>query len=568
MEKLGFKKSAVLILCALPAVFVSCVNQDYDLSKEIDLNVSLFRDVALPIGNVQKIYIKDFLFSGDDSFITLSEDGNYQLELANGNFHEEVTVPSYTFEGFLRRIAMTLPVSDAGLPQPSGSFSGIVAMETMRFDFELHSDDFPEAVTGIYRCDISTDLTVSISSQSAGGNIFLAAGATVVFPDFLVLGDSVPQGLKKTGNNTFELYDDIPLFPSQEFKFEIKALDFSALPSGQGLVSLGHLSIDVDVTVSGNIGFDLSASLSAIKVNGTLQTGEIRLERAQASVSMEKDITLSPFEISGIPDFLKDDASVLDLRGLRLDMTADNSFPSGGTIMAGIRTFRDSYELADIQLAPVYFSHGTNSFSFSQNGTGAPEGYVNVRTENFDRLVKIVPDMAELYDFKMVTDDEPVAVTFGTPYSMAAGYRLSCPLCFGNEMEVAFSQDITGLSVDMSDFGLTSARLSLTAVNTIPMNFTIEAAAIDAYGEVIPGLDISLDGRISAGAPGSPESSELLLDLSSSSGPVAFDGLRLYMKTTSGSSIPLNAGQGLELNDLLLRLPEGVAFDLGNDDDE
>ena len=211
MEKLGFKKSAALILCALPAVFVSCVNQDYDLSKEIDLNVSLFRDVALPIGNVQKIYIKDFLFSGDDSFITLSEDGNYQLELANGNFHEEVTVPSYTFEGFLRRIAMTLPVSDAGLPQPSGSFSGIVAMETMRFDFELHSDDFPEAVTGIYRCDISTDLTVSISSPSAGGNIFLAAGATVVFHDFLVLGDSVPQGLKKTGNNTFEHYYDITI---------------------------------------------------------------------------------------------------------------------------------------------------------------------------------------------------------------------------------------------------------------------------------------------------------------------------------------------------------------------
>lgn len=573
MEKLKFTfggRAASAMLGIMLASVYSCVDKDYDLSKDIDVTATLLKNAALPVGSVSKIYLKDLLLGEDEALLEVTAEGNYKLKFADGNVREQITVPAFASEAFTHSSVINLPAADASPVSSGENALGIADMGTMRLAFKQHTDQVPEVVTGIYSCNVDSGLTLVLSSSSAAGSVRLVGGSSLVFPDFLVLGSSVPSGLKKTGKNTFELADDMPLYPPLEFNFDITSLDFNALPSGQGLVRPGSLEIDSEVILSGAVKFSLASMDSDIKITGTLEAREMRFLSAEASIDMETDISLSPFEIGGVPDFLTGDGAILDLRGFRLDMSVDNTFPAGGTITAGIRTIKNSSSVADALLGPVNFSASSlSSYSFSQAGTGAPDGYSNVKTDDFDGLLKLVPDVAELRDFKALTDNKPIKVEFGTPYYMDVKYSLGCPLCFGNEMSLDFTQDITDLNVDMSDLSLNSVQLTLDVINSIPLGFVIEAVATDAEGNVMPGVTVLLDGDIRAGSIDTPVKSELSIKLSARSGPVSFAGLRLFMSAASGNTantlIPLNIGQGLEISGLVLRLPEGITLDLGGE---
>ncbi len=80
-----------------------------------------------------------------------------------------------------------------------------------------------------------------------------------------------------------------------------------------------------------------------------------------------------------------------------------------------------------------------------------------------------------------------------------------------------------------------------------------------------------LDNRISAGSVSSPSESKLVLDIISEGDALAFDGLRLRMAAASQepslAGMPLNKDQGIELKNLVLRVPEGITLDLGNGND-
>ncbi len=566
---LGGRTTAVMFAIMLTAAY-SCVDRNYDLGKDIDMNATLFRNATLPVGSVPKIYLKDLLLDEDEAFLEVTADGNYLLKFADGNVREQITVPSFVSEAFMHSAVITLPAANAASLSASENAAATADMGTMRLAFEQHTDELPEVITGMYNCDVDSRLTIALSSSSAAGSVRLAGGSSLVFPDFLVLGNSVPSKLKKTGNNTFELTEDMPLYPALELDFDIISLDFNALPSGQGLVRPGCMEIDSEVLLSGAVRFNKVPMESDIKITGTLDVGEMRFLSAEASIDMETDISLSPFEISGLPDFLTADGAVIGLRGFRLDMSVDNSFPAGGTIAAGIRTIKNSAEVADAMLGPAHFSASSrSSYSFSQSGTGAPDGYSNVKTDDFDGLLRLIPDAAELYDFKAVTDNERIKVVFGSPYYMDVEYRLGCPLCFGNDMTLSFTRDITGLNVDMSDFCLGSVQLSLGVINSIPMDFSIEASATDTYGNELSGIIVGMDGYIRSGSIDAPVTSELVINLSSASGPVSFSGLRLSMSAVSGNSsdscIALNQEQGLELTGIVLRLPEGITIDLAGE---
>lgn len=131
---------------------------------------------------------------------------------------------------------------------------------------------------------------------------------------------------------------------------------------------------------------------------------------------------------------------------------------------------------------------------------------------------------------------------------------------------------MTGLGIDLSDFGLTKAQLTLDAVSSVPLEFSLQAEAIDAGANVISGIDVLLEGKIIAGSLDNPSESKLILNLSAEGADVAFDGLRLRMSTISGgpslAGIPLNEAQGIEMKNLVLRVPEGITLDLGGDEDE
>ena len=56
--------SGVAMLSAAVPV-TSCLNEDYDLTKDIDTNISIDGDISAPLGNSEFIRVDDFLNLGN-----------------------------------------------------------------------------------------------------------------------------------------------------------------------------------------------------------------------------------------------------------------------------------------------------------------------------------------------------------------------------------------------------------------------------------------------------------------------------------------------------------------------
>ena len=84
------------------AVTLSCENQDYDLqNKEINTEVKVLENISMPVGDLNKITIKDILFNGSQEVPSLKEDasGDLSLELATGSIETSIDLPSFAVEG-------------------------------------------------------------------------------------------------------------------------------------------------------------------------------------------------------------------------------------------------------------------------------------------------------------------------------------------------------------------------------------------------------------------------------------------------------------------------------------
>ena len=89
-------RTAFLFCTATLLAFVSCdgfINEDYDLSKDIDMTVSGLQGADVPLGNFKEISVADlFGFgSGDKGVVYPDYDGNYILE---HTVKGELSVPS------------------------------------------------------------------------------------------------------------------------------------------------------------------------------------------------------------------------------------------------------------------------------------------------------------------------------------------------------------------------------------------------------------------------------------------------------------------------------------------
>lgn len=56
-----FYRNSALLLSSLALSLASCMNPDYDLTKEIDTTMSIQGDVSVPIGDTEMILVEDFL---------------------------------------------------------------------------------------------------------------------------------------------------------------------------------------------------------------------------------------------------------------------------------------------------------------------------------------------------------------------------------------------------------------------------------------------------------------------------------------------------------------------------
>lgn len=214
--------------------------------------------------------------------------------------------------------------------------------------------------------------------------------------------------------------------------------------------------------------------------------------------------------------------------------------------------------------------------SMRENYTSAE--YTFVACDLGELLVQDIPDDIKL-DVVFSTDDEASQVIYVTDSStLSYSYDVSIPLVFESGLEISIEETSDGLAdtfADLSEHNITLGDVSLVldAVNTIPLDFQIEAEFLDAEGRPTAAtLDIpESNNTLKGSADGkSEEKSTLRLGLGlGEDGNIRqladVDALRfkLTAKRSHQGSVALNAAQYISLK-IKLEVKGKINIDLDN----
>lgn len=590
-NNLAYLLSGVAMLSAAVSV-TSCLNEDYDLTKDIDTNISIDGDISAPLGNSEFILVDDFLNLGNDAADVLKTDssGNYYISVTGRGTSSDVELPVLSFSdelvtdgGYIARI------KKSELPLPS---SGTVPAEQYTKHFNVSStpmtvnEDVPHEIRAVKDAEVSGVVNISLTVTTGKATL---SDLIIDFPDYLEFADVKDAGLNfNPDGNLLTIKSPQISTVAKNYYLNVVGIDFDKIPSGQGFLPSQHkIVLNDEIKLSA---FDVNAVLSDFGTTVDAIPNEIvadidlsisSLIVKTALVKVDPDIVIDPFisNVGELPDFLSGDDVVLDLYNPVLKLNIDNHTPLKLNLNADIM----SYKGADHRTAHVGNANGgeaialtpsgMNRLYVSRTGEGVPTGFSSVVVPDFSSLISIVPDRIGVENIDVEAADEFVTLISGSRYNVVYDFELAAALAFGKDVKIVYSTDFTGWNETFNpndeSFALEirDADVKFDFVNMIPMTISLDAAAIDVDGNVIPGIKVTLNGDIPAGSVEKPSTSALTLNLEGSAEQMRkLDGLRLNLTGSDPgtmSGVCLNKNQGVQFKNMKIRLQAKMDIESG-----
>lgn len=590
-KNLAYLLSGMAMLSAAVSV-TSCLNEDYDLTKDIDTNISIDGDISAPLGNSEFILVDDFLNLGNDAADVLKTDssGNYYISVTGRGTSSDVELPVLSFSdelvtdgGYIARI------KKSELPLPS---SGTVPAEQYTKHFNVSStpmtvnEDVPHEIRAVKDAEVSGVVNISLTVTTGKATL---SDLIIDFPEYLEFADVKDAGLNfNPDGNLLTIKSPQISTMAKNYYLNVVGIDFDKIPSGQGFLPSQHkIVLNDEIKLSA---FDVNAVLSDFGTTVDAIPNEIvadidlsisSLIVKTALVKVDPDIVIDPFisNVGELPDFLSGDDVVLDLYNPVLKLNIDNHTPLKLNLNADIM----SYKGADHRTAHVGNANGgeaialtpsgMNRLYVSRTGEGVPAGFASVVVPDFSSLISIVPDRIGVENIDVEAADEFVTLTSGGRYNVVYDFELAAALAFGKDVKIVYSTDFTGWNETFNpndeSFALEvrDADVKFDFVNMIPMTISLDAAAIDVDGNVIPGIKVTLNGDIPAGSVEKPSTSALTLNLEGSAEQMRkLDGLRLNLTGSDPgtmSGVCLNKNQGVQFKNMKIRLQAKMDIESG-----
>lgn len=590
-NNLTYLLSGMAMLSAAVSV-TSCLNEDYDLTKDIDTNISIDGDISAPLGNSEFILVDDFLNLGNDAADVLKTDasGNYYVSVTGRGSSSDAELPFLSFSdelvtdgGYIARI------KKSELPLPS---SGTVPAEQYTKHFNVSStpmtvnEDVPHEIRAVKDAEVSGVVKISLTVTTGKATL---SDLIIDFPEYLEFADVKDAGLNfNPDGNLLTIKSPQISTMAKNYYLNVVGIDFDKIPSGQGFLPSQHkIVLNDEIKLSA---FDVNAVLSDFGTTVEAIPNEIvadidlsisSLIVKTALVKVDPDIVIDPFisNVGELPDFLSGDDVVLDLYNPVLKLNIDNRTPLKLNLNADIM----SYKGADHRTAHVGNANGgeaialtpsgMNRLYISRTGEGVPTGFSSVVVPDFSSLISIVPDRIGVENIDVEAADEFVTLISGGRYNVVYDFELAAALAFGKDVKIVYSTDFTGWNETFNpndeSFALEirDADVKFDFVNMIPMTISLDAAAIDVDGNVIPGIKVTLNGDIPAGSVEKPSTSALTLNLEGSAEQMRkLDGLRLNLTGSDPgtmSGVCLNKNQGVQFKNMKIRLQAKMDIESG-----
>lgn len=571
--------AAALLLTSL-GITTSCIDSSYDLNKDIDMTISAGGEhLAIPVGYTEKITLDKIieLDEGDDLQIV---DGEYHL-LKKDNIDETNTsvgtVTVAESENIIDAIPLTYSVSTPGatIVIPKEQSEG-------KINAEARGVDKAVIEIGSLAADMPTTLTLKFE---LGGGISIERvdikTMTITFPDFIQFENE--NGL----NGQTLTMTDVQIKPSG-FTKELKINKYVfgntygegnrvEEENGDRILKIENQKITIEMQ---DIHVNNPQGSGSLSITPTVTLSEMAVSEVYGTIQPDIDVKPTEVELNNLPDFLQDDEIRLDITNPVFSFNANNPLNTD-VEMDGILTgYKDGKVTKTVKIGS---GNGGASITLKPSGdkqqtisivrdekTVVEANATKVVVPNLNDIIETMPDRINVELKPAVKTEQYYTVNLGQDYTLNSAYDIDIPLSFGSNLKIVYEETLDNFDLDLEDVDIEKAVLSINAVNTIPLAMEIKnenVSALDANGNVIKDIDVTVEGTITESKDGKTEvSSALNVNLNETAeGAISkLDGLKLKITAVPGQAtdVQLLSTQWMQLKDMKLKIPNGIKVDL------
>lgn len=574
----------------LAMAFASCVNQDYDLSEEIDLNISVGGNLGLPSSSTN-IYTLDQIFELDTSSCIKPVGKNYGLSEGDYVLVQDGTPVSSSIEIPLQNISVPSSTeATAVIPfeVPSGGGNVLVDIPNMFTKISISDNNINRAIVSLtnVKTNIPLDIKLSASSQEAGGSVSFNSGFSFILPEACTvkMADNVTGSQFRIDGNKV-IFNEPVLLNINSFvsiPIIITGIDMTRLPQNQGIYAPGCLFFEQEISYRGPISINASGlsagDNSSIKLAIKPIASTASITAITGKINPEINISPSSFSIDDIPDFLKEPDNNLDVENPQIYLTVANSSECELNINGCLTAIDENGNITKVWLgnehntAPIKVlphcdtPNGVTRICLSRTGRGDNSADFYVAVPELSSLIATIPNTIKLENIDIkVNQEHDVTFELGR-YDFNIDCKVVVPLAFGSSLEFTYTTDDTGWNEDLYKYSFKKVVATVTVSNTVPLNMIPEVKALNNQGLEINDVEASVEGFVAAGTLDAPKESNLVITITSTTNNIGnLDGVRFIFKATSGANaagVPLNMNQALQFTNISLKLVGGVGIDL------
>lgn len=583
------------LFCFAGVLSLSCVNEDYDFSK-IDGTAVIGKDLALPIGSLETIKVGNIItIDESDPMILKEPDGDYAFRFSGGApIQSQISVPSFSL-----MLEDNSKGDDHYITLNTGALAGKNGpAENTRLDLQnqrvekiikvAEADKLPYQIKDIK--SLTTGMVFEYNFSTETGACHIAEGFQMDFPDWMTIerADDNDYIVENQGDNKniVRFVNDVKVVAGTPYIIDLKLTEVvfpenSVVPAGNDSQGRPCKKIHLDETDPANQIIATGAIYAETKdfptipekINLKMHLEFKNIEYLTALVSLDMQMTSSDksVQIASYPDFFDSSDIVVDLYDPQLRFIAKSDFPLPLDLNADIAGLKGSTEVVRMHLGDNGGEKSTEpmiipalwegTLAFSKLGKDGA-----IRLPELGDLLMAKPEEIRVSDINITAPDDYMTIENGKSLNASIEYELYAPLAFGNDFRFAYCLDINDIGLDLKEYGLKTASIILNATNSIPLDFSVVAHALNAEDQPADDLSLEVVGNVASGTQDEPVTSPVEIKLKSSGEGIELNSLKLVLTATcptaSHQGVPLNEAQGLKISGLSLRLPDGITVDM------
>lgn len=571
-------------LLSFPLWMVSCVDNKYDLDKDIDMTINVGGEhLTIPAGSSDTAYLSKIIEVEEGDILQPDATTRvYHLTKKDDIDVEPTTVKEVTISETTTNLSPTEIVNAT-----SSSSVEVPATVTTFGDFEAKSNNIDEALKelGALYAKAPVDLILTIDFANTGDLSFAKVKANnlkIIFPDYIVF--KAEEGIQG-----HELILDGQVLSENGSSYsrtlKVEGYKFSENAGAGRKPNEGTLTIEGVISMEGEVVTTGVSGTGTLSLVPKTVLREMTASSVTGVIQPEIKAETTNIELNDLPDFLKDEETRMDITNPVILLRAENQLETPVEVDAVLTPMKGNAQIDGKEVkvgsgygkTPVVLASGKNVIALSRTGECTIEGVTsNVKVEDINNLLETIPDDIEVDLQPVVRNEGYYTAELGRAYEMPSSYEVDVPLSFEQNLNIVYNDSVQDLNKDLNDLDkviLKKANVLLTVDNAIPLKLQLKPENVlikDVYGNELTAVKKTIEEDkqyVTESTDGEkPVTSELVLNLTSEDTAFLSKIDRICFKLTavpgSATGVPLKDTQWLKVTSIKLSVPGGVNVDL------